>query len=111
MNTDGLKTNAATRSPGFVLIRCGGQPPRARWSLKAAGCPARIAVPLVELADLHEAVRRQGWHLALVLPEGMAETTIDAEDKLTVPAQSAYDPLCPSCTAAVLDRLRAQGPR
>ena len=109
MNITGLKQNAATRSPGFVLIRCGGQPPRPRWSRKAAGCPAIIKVPLVELTDLHDAMRRQGWHLALAVLDGAPEPTIDAEDKLTVSAQSAYDPMCPSCTAALLDRLRAAG--
>lgn len=109
MNVTGLKQNIATRSPDSVLFRCGGTPVRTRWSLKAAGCPERIAVPLVALVDLYAAVTAQGWSLALGVPDGAPEPTLNAEDKLDIPASAVYDPMCPNCTTALLDRLRTAG--
>ena len=104
MNTANLQENALAQEPVGLMLRCGGT--RKRFGMKSA-CAENIIAPLAVFAS-SETLRASlptGWSLALASPPGQ-EPVVGEDNKLHAPG-AFLDVLCPVCTEALLNRLRA----
>ena len=103
-----MKAGAALQSPlgqpveGY-LLRCGGE---VRKRLHRQPCPLQLVTPFgLDSDGLLKHLGAQGWYGGLVSSKE-GEAHMEGE-RLRVPGRAFIDPLCPSCTQALLKRLGA----
>jgi hypothetical protein len=90
-----------------VLLRCGGIVGRGSFSRRICGKP--FILPPTFPADwkaLVDLLKPHGWVLALA-SVGKQGSYIDEKGKLRVNGDAVMDPLCPSCAAALVERMQS----
>jgi len=108
----GLGNDPLAKPVAGMVLRCGGDPKRARFSVTRGPCVEKTIVPFTALTDenaLYKWLTSGGWMLALGATGSGTSAVVDGQ--LEVPGVPVVEPLCPACGRALLDRLSRESER
>lgn len=105
--------HAPPAAPAGLLLRCGGQPKRARFAVYRGPCRQTViaAFPIADMATFNAGLESIGWALAVGRSTGApSEETVDGRGPV-IPGQSFADVLCPACAQDLVKRLSRESNR
>lgn len=108
----GLGSDPLAAPVAGMVLRCGGDPKRARFAVTRGPCREKTIVPFTALTDeqtLYRWLTSGGWMMALGSTGAGDSEVVDG--KLTIPGVPVVEPLCPACGQALMDRLSKESRR